>query len=334
MKRGFTLVELLAVIVIISILTVLTVTVVSNLVKSGKEELNDNQQTLILKAAELWGTDNIAILPDKDECFYITLNDLINEGYIKDDLHDLETDDNIDTSEINIRIDASINPNGKLIYKYDINPTDLDGCGYIYEKPKYTITFNTMGGTEIASVRVTEGDTVPLPKAPQKHEYKFREWMLDNTVYDFDTPVTEDMTLIAAYDLTDQYTMITGQNFNKAVKTLVKGSTVSSYSTKDNTVEHIEFYSNGELPNGYTLSQLQALPSTIVSLTGETIKAYYDSTSKSIYVYSSGEIVWNSTSTYIFSYFNKLNTFEIPYNVTSIGIYAFYDTNLSSITVV
>lgn len=64
-----------------------------------------------------------------------------------------------------------------------------------------------MGGTEIASVRVTEGDTVPLPKSPQKHEYKFREWMLDNTVYDFDTPVTGDMTLIAAYDLTDQYTV-------------------------------------------------------------------------------------------------------------------------------
>lgn len=103
---------------------------------------------------------------------------------------------------------------------------------------------------------------------------------------------------------------MTCQDFNKAVKTLVKGPTVSSHSTRDNTVEHIEFYSNGELPNGYTLSQLQALPSTIVSLTGETIEAYYDSTSKSIYVYSSGEIVWNSNSNYSFSCFNKLNTLE------------------------
>ena len=50
MRKGFTLVELLAVIVILSLLTLLTINIVTNIVASGKDEISDNQKVLIEKA--------------------------------------------------------------------------------------------------------------------------------------------------------------------------------------------------------------------------------------------------------------------------------------------
>ena len=331
MNKGFTLIELLAVIVIISIISVITITIVTDVVQKSKNEFNEDQQLLVEKAAELWGTDNMGLLPSTEvPCKYITLGDLKDNGYIGDNVSDINSMKKLsDDMKISIVVNSN---NDKLTYQYDSTPDDTSNCEYVYAGPKYTITFDTMGGTEIASIRVTEGEPMPRPANPQKQGYRFSGWLLNGEPYDFNTLVTESITLTATYGQTEQYIMITGQEFNKAVKSLAKGSTVSSYSTSDNIVEHIEFYSNGELPNGFTLSQLQALPSTVVSSTGETIKAYYNSSSKSIYVYSDGEIVWNSDSRYSFSHFKKLSTLEIPYNVTSIGDYTFFSSYLTSIT--
>ena len=331
-KKGFTLVELLAVIVIISLLSLITINAVSSIVNGGKAKLNEKQISFLQKSAQLWGLDNMDILPSADiTCEYITLGNLKRDGYVSDDAVNLNNMSKI-SDDLMIVIRPNITDN-TLTYKYEIDTTNSNNCEYLYERLKYTVAFNTMGGTEIASVMVERGGTIQQPKNPQKHEYKFREWTLDNETYDFDTPVTGDITLTATYDTTDLYTLKTGQEVNKSIKTLVKGS-VASYSTFDYTVEHIEFYSNGELPEGFTLSQLQSLPSTVVSETDETIKAYYDSTSKTVYLYSSGEIVWNNNSEYIFAYFTKLKVFEIPYNVTSIEEKAFQScTDLASITI-
>ena len=56
--KGFTLVELLAVIVILSLLLLLAVTTVSSQFKNSKDDLYDTQLNNIKLAAEMWGSDN------------------------------------------------------------------------------------------------------------------------------------------------------------------------------------------------------------------------------------------------------------------------------------
>ena len=63
----------------------------------------------------------------------------------------------------------------------------------------YTVTFNF--GSEIKTVSVKEGEKVTKPKSdPKKEKHKFLGWYVGETLYDFDTPVTKDFTLIAKFE--------------------------------------------------------------------------------------------------------------------------------------
>lgn len=70
----------------------------------------------------------------------------------------------------------------------------------IYKK-YHTITFNTNGGTDIESTKVERGSLLKEESfIPEKEGYIFKEWKTeDGFVYDFLTPVTEDITLYANY---------------------------------------------------------------------------------------------------------------------------------------
>ena len=70
----------------------------------------------------------------------------------------------------------------------------------------YTVTFDSNGGTEVASQFVEEGKTIVEPKAPEKESTRgFMWWTTEvdqygNSVpYDLSTPVTGDLKLIAVY---------------------------------------------------------------------------------------------------------------------------------------
>ena len=61
MKKGFTLVELLAVIVVLAILAVITVPVVLNLIGDSNRKLGDEQKLAVENAARAWGLKNLSI---------------------------------------------------------------------------------------------------------------------------------------------------------------------------------------------------------------------------------------------------------------------------------
>jgi len=67
------------------------------------------------------------------------------------------------------------------------------------DSKKYTITFDTAGGSIIDEVTVLENKKIEEPENPVKTGYIFKEWTLDDESYDFDTLVTKDMTLKATY---------------------------------------------------------------------------------------------------------------------------------------
>ena len=64
---------------------------------------------------------------------------------------------------------------------------------------KYTVTFNSDGGSKIESQTVVSGESVKEPVSPTKEGYIFKEWLLDNKTYDFNSKVTGNITLTASW---------------------------------------------------------------------------------------------------------------------------------------
>ena len=67
----------------------------------------------------------------------------------------------------------------------------------------YTVIFNSNGGTEIAPKEVVSGVKIKAPSTPTKDKYLFRGWYEDSTFskeFDFNTPITSNMTLYAKWE--------------------------------------------------------------------------------------------------------------------------------------
>jgi len=67
---------------------------------------------------------------------------------------------------------------------------------------KYIVTFNSDGGTEISPVAVPDGGKVARPADPVKEGFTFDDWYLGSELFDFETPVTENLTLTAKWNAT------------------------------------------------------------------------------------------------------------------------------------
>lgn len=74
-----------------------------------------------------------------------------------------------------------------------------EGSGEVTEAKKYTITFDTDGGSSIAAQTVEENKTVEKPSNPTKDQYEFVEWQLEGKTYDFTSKVEKDITLKAVW---------------------------------------------------------------------------------------------------------------------------------------
>lgn len=70
------------------------------------------------------------------------------------------------------------------------------------EEKIYTISFDTDGGSEIEAVSVVEKEKLMQPTDPTKTGFEFDGWYTDSdrlTAYDFESPVTADITLYAKW---------------------------------------------------------------------------------------------------------------------------------------
>ena len=92
------------------------------------------------------------------------------------------------------------------IYPYDItSPVTKDTALYAkWEINSYQVTFDSMGGSSLDNQQVTYNGTAATPSAPTKAGYTFDGWFTDKDhtkSYDFATPVTDDITLYAKWDI-------------------------------------------------------------------------------------------------------------------------------------
>ena len=104
----------------------------------------------------------------------------------------------------------------------------------------HTVTFQTNGADSISSKSVEDGEKVSEPDpAPQKSGYDFMGWYTDSsftTKYDFDTPVTSNITLYAKWKI-QTFSIVFYTNGGSAVETQIveydKTVAIPANPTKD-----------------------------------------------------------------------------------------------------
>lgn len=83
---------------------------------------------------------------------------------------------------------------------------------------KYTVTFNSNGGSAVSNTTVNKNDTVPQPTNPTKSGCLFGGWYSDSSLteeYDFNSPVTANITLYAKWR--QQFTVTFNTNGGSSV---------------------------------------------------------------------------------------------------------------------
>lgn len=79
--------------------------------------------------------------------------------------------------------------NGKAILAVNATPTTTT----------HTVTFNPNGGSATAKQTVKDGGKATRPSDPTRSGYTFTGWTLNGKAYDFTTPVTGDITIVAQW---------------------------------------------------------------------------------------------------------------------------------------
>ncbi len=89
----------------------------------------------------------------------------------------------------------------------------------------HTVTFDSAGGSAVTAQTITDGRSAVAPTAPTRDGYTFVAWTLKGVDYDFSSPVTGDITLVARWKTQGPYT-VTYQDAD--------GSTLSTESVARN----------------------------------------------------------------------------------------------------
>ena len=89
--------------------------------------------------------------------------------------------------------------NKKILLCVAIVAIAVGTLSYMSLFKKYTVIFDAQGGTSIAAVQVKKNERVSIPDEPRLEGYIFLGWYLENKEYDFDKPVTENITLTAKW---------------------------------------------------------------------------------------------------------------------------------------
>ena len=120
MKRGFTLVELLAVMIILGMIVLITFPNIQKSFNKSSEKLLEKQIKSIENVARAWGATNNSQF---DDCYILTLENLKKSGLLENkDILNPETKRELDGC-VKIMYDDSINQ-----YIYTYTESDLCNC--------------------------------------------------------------------------------------------------------------------------------------------------------------------------------------------------------------
>ncbi len=195
------------------------------------------------------------------------------------------------------------------------------------ESDSFTVTLDDKNGN-IKTISIISGETLEMPETPTRYGYKFVEWRLNGKPYDFNTPVTGDITLEAVWEELSTYTVTFDSNggTNVNAKTVYEGYKVVAPSapTRDGKI-FTGWYLNGKIYdfntpvyNNINLVAGWRDPYTYtVSFYGECV----DSTCQLLTTF---EVIENST---LNDYQNAIPDFEEEYGTEDYEFYYWYNKN-------
>ena len=89
--------------------------------------------------------------------------------------------------------------NTVLNAKWEKIDEDTDEPSESDDKKTYTVTFDSNGGSKVASQKLNENEKVSKPSNPTRNGYTFQEWQLNGKKYDFNSRVTSNIILVAKW---------------------------------------------------------------------------------------------------------------------------------------
>lgn len=123
----------------------------------------------------------------------------------------------VDSQQVEYK-DTVSQPDNPTLDGYTFQGWTLDGDPYDFNTPvtssitlkalwskntpvakKHTVTFDSGEGSKVDSQTVKEGDPVSKPDNPTREGYDFQGWLLNGQAYDWNTPITGDITLTASW---------------------------------------------------------------------------------------------------------------------------------------
>ena len=118
--KGFTLVELLAVIIILGLIALITVPAISGVISDSQNTAYEEQIKRIEGIARNWGVANTNLLPDEGT-YYLSLDTLKSEGLLKEVDTTNPKDSTTMTGCVAITFDTKTN---QYVYNYTDNCAD------------------------------------------------------------------------------------------------------------------------------------------------------------------------------------------------------------------
>ena len=110
-----------------------------------------------------------------------------------------------------------------------LEPTEKNEDGTYTVAKQYEVTFKANNGSQDTVVKVFDGKTVAKPSDPSKAGFAFASWFADEALtsaYDFDAPVTGDVTLYAKWAAVHKVTFVYGTGADDLVVEVVDGQAV------------------------------------------------------------------------------------------------------------
>ena len=120
---------------------------------------------------------------------------------------DFEKDDSISQNKSDDEISKiSEDPNDDSSPSVAPDSSENTGADSSSERSQFTVTFDTDGVLDIERIQVDCGETItePVINSPfmkGNDVYEFTGWYLGEVIFDFSTPITEDITLIARFNI-------------------------------------------------------------------------------------------------------------------------------------
>lgn len=189
-QKGFTLIEILAVIVVIGLILVIAVPKVLEIIQENKQRLYDSQISLIKETAQKYIVRNSYNIEWNNNQAVIFLSDLIDNGLIKPEIDNPLTGDIFDydltavqvtksntTEAYSYLVQASINCGLTAQYNLDGDAIDFSSNANNGTVTGATATTNRFGGSGKAMYFDNIGDYISFPNLEASTSYSASFWI-------------------------------------------------------------------------------------------------------------------------------------------------------------